>query len=406
MERLTVNLTGRLRRDMLGGRKYAVAPVTMIVEGVLNGSKGPLFYPDEELRKDPKAWNHMPIVVYHPTTNGVHVSARDPHVLNVSGVGSVFNSSYDAEKKRLTAEAWFDEERVDAVDDRILQALEAGKQVELSTGLFTDNEPAEEGAAHNGKAYQYVARNYRPDHLAILPDQVGACSVKDGCGVLVNSELDIQKLIKEEFNKMDKKKVIDYLITNCSCWEEEDRKTLEALSDEKLAALKANTERIVQESVVANAARKGFEDDNVSFTWNSEKNEFEATVKAKKEEPPMANTEKKEPPKPKTLNEYLDDLPEPVKVVVNRSLAKEKAERDDIIERITGNKKNKLTKEQLGAMSTDQLEGIAALIVEERPKPNYTGAASPAGASLAANEDLDEPLPLPTINWEEIGKNK
>jgi hypothetical protein len=39
-----------------------------------------------------------------------------------------------------------------------------------------------------------VARNYRPDHLAVLPDQRGACSLTDGCGVMVNTKhMEIEK---------------------------------------------------------------------------------------------------------------------------------------------------------------------------------------------------------------------
>jgi hypothetical protein len=52
--------------------------------------------------------------------------------------------------------------------------------------LFTDNETAPPGASHLGRPYNFVARNYRPDHLAILPDQRGACSIEDGCGLNTN----------------------------------------------------------------------------------------------------------------------------------------------------------------------------------------------------------------------------
>src|SRR5690606_13771547 len=31
--------------------------------------------------------------------------------------------------------------------------------------------------------YHSVARDYKPDHIAILPDRIGACSIADGCGV-------------------------------------------------------------------------------------------------------------------------------------------------------------------------------------------------------------------------------
>jgi hypothetical protein len=96
----------------------------------------------------------------------------------------------------VIAEGWFDIEKTKKIDPRVFNALEKGNKLELSTGLDTDNIPAAIGAAWNGRNYTHVARNYRPDHLAILPDQIGACSISDGCGVLVN-----QKKEKED-NKM------------------------------------------------------------------------------------------------------------------------------------------------------------------------------------------------------------
>jgi hypothetical protein len=184
METLLAN-AGRARREVRNGREYLVAPLTLIVPGVLNGSKGPLLYPPDEIRKDYSAWNGMPLVVYHPLVNGQHVSARHPQVWETQEVGRVFNAVIDQYGK-LKAEGWFDVEHTMRVDDRVVAALNAGIPIELSTGLYTDNEPAPRGANWNGRPYSHIARNYRPDHLAILPDQVGACSVNDGCGVLVN----------------------------------------------------------------------------------------------------------------------------------------------------------------------------------------------------------------------------
>jgi hypothetical protein len=39
----------------------------------------------------------------------------------------------------------------------------------------------------NGMEYGRIARNLMPDHLAILPDKIGACSIADGAGLLRNS---------------------------------------------------------------------------------------------------------------------------------------------------------------------------------------------------------------------------
>lgn len=179
------NEVGKARYEVMNGRQFIVAPLTLIVSGVLNGSGGALYYPPDEVEKDPTIWNGFPIVVYHPTEYGKPISARDPDVFNKSHVGFVFHAK--GVKGKLKAEGWFDVELTKAVDERVYKSLEVGDPIELSTGLFADFVPAEEGAVHNGKAYDYIATNYRPDHLAVLPDQTGACSLKDGCGVLVNS---------------------------------------------------------------------------------------------------------------------------------------------------------------------------------------------------------------------------
>ncbi len=190
IQKMLVNFTGSIRYDEMMGRKYLVAPMSMITEGVHAGSDGPLFYPSEELFKTPQVWNHKPVVVYHPGKNGEGVSACDPVILSNRQVGVIMNArkgevTVDGEKvPALLAEAWLEEERMDKVDERIAEAVEKNQMMELSTGLFTDNERAEKGAEWNGEKYDAVARNYRPDHLALLPDLKGACSIEDGAGFL------------------------------------------------------------------------------------------------------------------------------------------------------------------------------------------------------------------------------
>ncbi|GAG82219.1 unnamed protein product, partial [marine sediment metagenome] len=70
---ITANFTGITRYDTMEGREYLVAPMIMIVEGVLNGSEGAGLYPADELSKTPQVWNHKPVVVYHPQENGVGI---------------------------------------------------------------------------------------------------------------------------------------------------------------------------------------------------------------------------------------------------------------------------------------------------------------------------------------------
>jgi len=177
LERLTLNLAGPIRHAELEGRDHLVVPTTMIVEGVLNGSRGPLFYPAEELESSVPAWNHKPIVVYHPREG----SACDPEVLNTRKIGVILNTSWDAPK--LRTESWIDILAANRVDKRIIESLEENKTVEVSTGVYTKNKKVDE-TEFGGKKYAAIATNYRPDHLAILPDQIGACSIADGAGLL------------------------------------------------------------------------------------------------------------------------------------------------------------------------------------------------------------------------------
>jgi len=187
METILANMRGRARVVTENGREYRVASASIIVPGVLNGSKGALHYPPEEVQANPGVWNNVDLVVYHPQVNGQHVSAKDRSVPRESFIGFTRNDKFEGGKRRV--EAWFDVQAVKNYDallrsqgkPEIYPRLEKGEPIELSTGLFTDNEAR--SGSYNGKGFTHVARNYRPDHLAILPDQKGACSLDDGCGV-------------------------------------------------------------------------------------------------------------------------------------------------------------------------------------------------------------------------------
>lgn len=515
MEQLTANLSGATRRATLNGREHIVAPLSLIVPGVLNGSKGPLYYPQEEIARSAKLWNHVPIVVYHPLVDGQHVSARDPDVLNAQGIGVILRAAANG---KLTAEGWFDVEQTRKIDNRILEALEAGKPIELSTGLFTDNEIAPDGSAYEDKPYSFVARNYRPDHLAILPDQVGACSVKDGCGVLVNqskllrkigellgvtnvtktegteqlpasayayvpdsnkpstwklriddaahvggaiaaigkgfrgrkaqipaadlpgvkakiraawlkvhpdkSKADLPTILRNEESEMadelganERKKIVDGLIANSCCWKGEDRETLNGLSDDKLKELQTHAEKEKRREVVANAARKGFEDkDGTTHNFDEEKGEWQS--KPKKPEPTTNTTatadKKDDPPaKPQTAEEWLkaQQAPPEIQGAVRNAIDIEAREKARLIEQLTSNvtdegEKKKLV-EQLQSSSLEALRNLAVLAPEPKEDPvataSYFGAAAPA-ANRAAVVDKEDILPLPVINWAEEQK--
>ena len=97
-------------------------------------------------------------------------------------------------KNGLKAEAWLEVDRMNAVDERVAQAVENQEMMELSTGLFGEVEEKE--GEWNGEEYIGIIRNIRPDHLAVLPDLKGACSIEDGAGFLrLNARPDKIKIV-------------------------------------------------------------------------------------------------------------------------------------------------------------------------------------------------------------------
>jgi len=397
METLSINARLSTQRKTLHGRDYLVAPLTLIVPGVLNGSQGPLYYPPEEITKNVLAWNNIPIVVYHPTLDGKQVSARRPDVLEKAAVGNVFNARVEDDK--LKADGWFSLDNVMRVDNRIFKKLQAEEAIELSTGLFTDNIPAEPDATFNGISYTHVARNYRPDHLAILPDQTGACSIKDGCGVLVNkgeipsnNNDSTKEGSKMPLTEKQKKEIVGALIANSCCWDAEDLEILNAFSDDKLVALKGQADKESQQETVINSATTEYTDElGTVHTWNAEKQVWENKAKDPK---PVENEEKKMTPE-----DWWNQAPEEVKATVNFGRELEKKERTRLIEKLTANvkeeDKEKLQR-QFEATTTENLQGLLSLVPESEPTPvtNYFGAAGPR-PTPTINEDKFAPFGLP-----------
>lgn len=169
----------------MDGVKYVSVPMVMILEGVHNGNNGPIFYPEAELKKTPSMWNMKPIVVRHPDEGD---TATTPEVVEKQGVGIVMNTRW--ENGKLKAEAWINKDKADKVDQRVLNAVINGNPMEVSTGMYA------ECAAGEGKwkdeAYIGTACGIRADHLAILPDCKGACSLADGAGLLMNEDVSFE----------------------------------------------------------------------------------------------------------------------------------------------------------------------------------------------------------------------
>jgi hypothetical protein len=99
-----------------------------------------------------------------------------------TAVGQVFNARMDG--ARLLMEAWIDTVKAQSTDEgrQLLERVNAGEPVEVSTGLLVVTE--EEDGEYEDEPYSQVWMETFPDHLALLNDgQEGACSYARGCGL-------------------------------------------------------------------------------------------------------------------------------------------------------------------------------------------------------------------------------
>jgi hypothetical protein len=184
-QRITANIQGKYRRETLAGKPHLVVPCVMLKDDiVLNGSEGAILYPGEENEKSVEDWNGMPIVVYHPKKGEDFVSARSPEFYDAVQVGLIFNTNH--EDSKLKPECWFDEARTQEVDERVYHAIINELPMDVSTGLRFQLEKVD--GVQDGIQYKGKARNYKPDHLAVLPDKKGALPVEKGGGLYANED--------------------------------------------------------------------------------------------------------------------------------------------------------------------------------------------------------------------------
>ena len=266
-------------------KPHLVVPVVMMVEGVHNGSQGALFHSIDELGKFPESWNGIPVVIYHPESEGMAVSANSPEIIDKMTVGRVYNTQVDG--KRLKAEVWLDEDKLNTVSEKTLNDVNDTKEVEVSLGMFTENEMI--AGDYNGEKYVGIAHNHRPDHLAILPDQIGACSCADGCGLGANqnitgdvevfagtsetSTVSVNSLTRSKFKKEDKmeelkctpcveKKVSELIANSQGRFIDSDKEWLQTLTEvqlDKLTDKKCDEEEELTESACKKKVAKNEE---------------------------------------------------------------------------------------------------------------------------------------------------
>lgn len=445
---LTFNLKSpKVRREVLNGKEYLVVPMVMIVQGVHNGSAGPLLYTNDELQKVPAAWDHKPVLIRHPKQG----SGCTPEVLRNQQVGIVLNTRF--KKDKLHAEAWLDPDRLQAVEDGsiVLANVLASQMMEVSTGLFFETNG--ESGDWNGEAYNAAVMNIRPDHLAILPDVAGACSIADGAGLLRNNEnenLAENQVSHETLRNLVRTALFDRLGMDDMFWIEamfdnqvvfehngqlfrvgfshtDTEVTLDQNVDEVVRVIEFRTtdgafvgnnlnqenemdKTVFVAALIANSAAWEDSDKPVLMNMSEDKlrklaptlnddgslkeepKKEETTTVAVETETAAAKTEQKTenaakqttPQEPQNLQDFFKSLPPAVRNVLNSSIKYAEKHKAVLIEKICANARNKFPKEILQKMELEQIECIAALAIEE----TQNSAPKSAPINMAGLGDL------------------
>lgn len=447
LEYFTVNVDfSQTRTEYLEGEEYYVAPVAMMTPGVHSGSNGSLLYLAKDLDVYSPAWNHKPIVLNHPR-KGI---ACTQEYLNKNKMGLLLETRYERGKQR--AEAWFHKKRTASVSPKTFNALKKREMMEVSTGLFVD---AKKGPGnYHGKKYKAVARNHRPDHLAILPDSVGACSIKDGAGLFqLNSNRSrkkasrfVKRIVNRQFSRLSKRKLakdrsttnshkkeknmkkaefVDKLIKNeMMGFDKKDRKWLMSLDSDQLKKLRPKKAAVVfaTQEDFDETIRDRFED----FRAEELRRERRKLLKNKKVKTKKVNNHS-DPDEDddddggeegetkshrstkngkqvlngksrvKKLRDFLkNDVPAELRPILNQALQTAKKERAKYIKIITSNEDSPYTEEELKLKDNSELAKLAKLVQnsskedEDDDLVSFFGAEGPRSTKSVKNKANDD----------------
>lgn len=374
-------LNGGLRKEVIQGIEYLVAPVVAVKAGVLNGE----LLPEDELSRYVQAWNGRPIPLGHPTRQGEHVSAND---LGVPNVGTFYNARF--ENGKLLGEAYFDPVKIEAAGPdgkELLRRLQANDIIDVSTAYWRD---LEQGTGQlGGRTYHGIQHNLRPDHIAILLHEPGACSVHDGCGlpranVLACNELRLcscQECTEPSNDDTGAQpegvgRVRQALATlsdfisraEPASEQDDDPETTEEPMDEMIQTILANERNKLTEEQLREIPEAGLQAMSDLLAANEEELEEEVTEESEEETEETTETEESEeeteeeamPAWASTLAATVKGLSDRVDQLSANAQSAADRERSDMITALVANKACPFSKEDLQGFDTAQLRKLSS----------------------------------------------
>lgn len=349
--------TEKVTKKPFEGVEHMVIPVKAAKEMVMNNR----YYPKDFFERTSDSWNGVPVPVNHPvrimnTGEKKNILANTPKILDAVNIGRFFNAEWDGDF--LKGELWIDPLKAERTGNyKVINALNNKETLEVSTA-GTAKVIHKEGV-FNGKAYKTVVVDIVPDHIAVLNNEEGACSLKDGCGCGVT-------------------------VTNCDC-EVEDVSVLEKaykMIGTKLGLVfnkKEHTSEEASRDVTITDDQKieaaCSDESNIAINKEKDMSESKEVTTESVVKEPVTN-------KAETLEEVLElvgneKLKETITNAVENYASVKKGLFDDVVE------KTKFTEEEASVFTYNQLSKILESLT---PKADYSGRQVVAPVSNRATE--------------------
>jgi hypothetical protein len=160
-------------------------------------------YPAQEIESSYQSLDNTPAPIGHPVdSEGNFASARSEIGIDYFHAG-VWNKNVKRKDTRIYVEKH--------INERIAMQTELGKQLMTRINALLDGEEAKpihtsvgvflnaetKKGEMNGKSYEWVAADMEFDHDAILLDEEGAATPKEGVGMMVNED---RKLVVNRYS--------------------------------------------------------------------------------------------------------------------------------------------------------------------------------------------------------------
>lgn len=165
------------------GDTVIVIPSYTLPDGVvMNGG----LYPAEEIEKSYMTLQNTLAPLGHPVVNGEYVSASDPQAVHRFHAGA-WNAKVERQPykggHRVYVEKRVNKDYAQQTEKgkELLEAIAKGDPIHTSTGIFLQREEV-----RNADGYSWIARNMQFDHDAILLNESGAATPRQGVGLMVN----------------------------------------------------------------------------------------------------------------------------------------------------------------------------------------------------------------------------